>query len=168
MTNKNDLVSFREPQKYEEQKRKVSIISVPKKQSEKVPSNWHELKLKRIEIQKSKEPKSTLISITEPHACEEKRMVLIKPPERELKDPTVKECELESNNLLDFQKRNLNFSESRLFRAFSKDYQYVEYPKDSLKMTTNTPKIEWGINKKSCMNVFYRYREVKMVTIVDF
>ena len=85
-------------------------------------------------------------------------MVLIKPPERELKDPTVKECELESNN----------FSESRLFRAFSKDYQYVEYPKDSLKMTTSTPKIEWGMNKKSCMNVFYRYREVKMVTIVDF
>merc|ERR1712008_39193 len=79
--------------------------------------------------------------------------------EREIKDPTVKECELQSNSLLDFQRRNPNFSESRLFRAFSKDYQYVEYPKDSLKMTTSTPKIEWGMNKKSCMNVFYRYRE---------
>ena len=85
-----------------------------------------------------------------------------------VKDPIVKECELQSNKLLDFQKRNPNFSESRLFRAFSKDYQYVEYPKDSVKVTTSTPKIEWGMNKKSCMNVFYRYREVKMVTIVDF
>ena len=167
MTNKNDLASFREPLKYEEEKRKVSIKSVPKKQLEKVPSNWHELKLKRIEIQKSKEPR-TLLSITEPHACEEKRMILIKPSQREIKDPTVKESELQSNELLDFQKRNPNFSESRLFRAFSKDYQYVEYPKDSVKMTTSTPKIEWGMNKKSCMNVFYRYREVKMVTIVDF
>ena len=163
MTNKNDLASFREPLKYEEEKRK-SIKSVSKKQLEKVPSNWHELK--RIEIQKSKEP--ILISITEPHACEEKRMVLIKPSQREIKDPVVKECELQSNELLDFQKRNPNFSESRLFRAFSKDYQYVEYPKDSVKVTTSTPKIEWGMNKKSCMNVFYRYREVKMVTIVDF
>ena len=163
MTNKNDLASFREPLKYEEEKRK-SIKSVSKKQLEKVPSNWHELK--RIEIQKSKEP--ILVSITEPHACEEKRMVLIKPSQREIKDPVVKECELQSNELLDFQKRNPNFSESRLFRAFSKDYQYVEYPKDSVKVTTSTPKIEWGMNKKSCMNVFYRYREVKMVTIVDF
>ena len=105
---------------------------------------------------------------TEPHACEEKRMVLIKPSQREIKDPVVKECELQSNELLDFQKRNPNFSESRLFRAFSKDYQYVEYPKDSVKVTTSTPKIEWGMNKKSCMIVDYRYREVKMVTIVDF
>ena len=79
MTNKNDLASFREPLKYEEEKRK-SIKSVSKKQLEKVPSNWHELK--RIEIQKSKEP--ILISITEPYACEEKRMVLIKPSEREI------------------------------------------------------------------------------------
>ena len=84
MTNKNDLARFKEPLKYEEEKRKVSIKSVSKKQLEKVPSNWHELKLKRIAIQKSKEPKRTLISITEPHACEEKRMVLIKPSEREI------------------------------------------------------------------------------------
>ena len=168
MTNKNDLASFKEPLKYEEQKRKVSIKFESKIQLEKVPSNWHELiNLKRIKAQKSKEPR-TLLSITEPHACEEKRMILIKPSQREIKDPTVKESELQSNELLDFQKRNPNFSESRLFRAFSKDYQYVEYPKDSVKMTTSTPKIEWGMNKKSCMNVFYRYREVKMVTIVDF
>ena len=85
-----------------------------------------------------------------------------------VKDPTVKECELQSNKLLDFKKRNPDFLESRLFRAFCKDYQCVEYPKDSIKVTTSTPKIEWGMNKKSCMNVFYRYREVKMVTIVDF
>ena len=163
MTNKNDLASFREPLKYEEEKRK-SIKSVSKKQLEKVPSNWHELK--RIEIQKSKEP--ILISITEPHACEEKRMVLIKPSEREIKDPSVRECELQFNKSLVSQKRRPDFSESRLFRAFSKDYQYIEYPKDSVKVTTSTPKIEWGMNKKSCMNVFYRYREVKMVTIVDF
>ena len=168
MTNKNDLASFKEPLKYEEQKRKISIKSEPKKQLEKVPSNWHEFKLKRIEVQKSKEPKSAfIISITEP-ACEEKRMVLIKPSEREIKDPTVKECELESNKLLDFQKRNPNFSESRLFRAFNKDYLYVEYPKDSVKMTTSTPQIEWCMNKLSSMNVFYRYREVKMVTIECF
>ena len=167
MTNKNDLARFKEPLKYEEEKRKVSIKSVSKKQLEKVPSNWHELNLKRLKAQKSKEPR-TLLSVTEPHACEEKRMVLIKPSQREIKDPVVKECELQSNELLDFQKRNPNFSESRLFRAFSKDYQYVEYPKDSVKVTTSTPKIEWGMNKKSCMNVFYRYREVKMVTIVDF
>ena len=165
MTNKNDLASFREPLKYEEEKCK-SIKSVSKKQLEKVPSNWHELK--RIEIQKSKEPKSILISITEPHACEEKRMVLIKPSEREIKDPSVRECELQFNKSLVSQKRRPDFSESRLFRAFSKDYQYIEYPKDSVKVTTSTPKIEWGMNKKSCMNVFYRYREVKMVTIVDF
>ena len=168
MTNKNDLARFKEPLKYEEEKRKVSIKSVSKKQLEKVPSNWHELKLKRIAIQKSKEPKRTLISITEPHACEEKRMVLIKPSEREIKDPSVRECELQFNKSLVFQKRRPDFSESRLFRAFSKDYKYVEYPKDSVKVTTSTPKIEWGMNKKSCMNVFYRYREVKMVTIVDF
>jgi hypothetical protein len=167
MTNKNDLACSKEPLKYEEQKRKVSIKSVSKNQSVKVPSNWHELKLKRIEIQKSKEPR-TLLSITEPHACEEKRMVLTKPSEREIKDPTVRECELQFNKSLVSQKRNPDFSESRLFRAFSKDYQYVEYPKDSVKVTTSTPKIEWGMNKKSCMNVFYRYREVKMVTIVDF
>ena len=105
--------------KYEVQKRKVSIKFESKKQLEKVPSNWHELNLKRIEAQKSKEPR-ILLSITEPHACEEKRMVLIKPSEREIKDPTVKECELQSNKLLDFQKRNPDFLESRLFRAFSK------------------------------------------------
>ena len=162
MTNKNDLASFKEPLKYEEQKRKVTIKSVSKKQPEKVPSNWHDLKLKRIEIQNSKEPKRTLLSITEPHACEEKRMVLIKPSEREIKDPTVKECEF------DFQNFGQNFSESKLFRAFNKDYLYVEYPNDSVKMTTSTPKIEWVLNKQSCMNVFYRYREVEMVTIVDF
>jgi hypothetical protein len=167
MANKNDLACSKDPLKHEEQKRKVSIKFESKIQLEKVPSNWHELNLKRIKAQKSKEPR-TLLSITEPHACEEKRMILIKPSQREIKDPTVKEGELQSNELLDFQKRNPNFSESRLFRAFSKDYQYVEYPKDSVKMTTSTPKIEWGMNKKSCMNVFYRYREVKMVTIVDF
>ena len=147
--------------KYEVQKRKVSIKFESKKQLEKVPSNWHELNLKRIEAQKSKEPR-TLLSITEPHPCEEKRMVLIKPSESEIKDPTVKECEF------DFQNFGQNFSESKLFRAFNKDYQYVEYPKDSVKMTTCTPQIEWFMNKQSCMNVFYRYREVKMVTIVDF
>ena len=161
MANKNDLARFKEPLKYEEQKRKVSIKFESKIQLEKVPSNWHELNLKRIDAQKSKEPR-TLLSITEPHACEEKRMVLIKPSERELKDPTVKECEF------DFQNFGQSFSESKLFRAFNKDYLYVEYPKDSVKMTTSTPKIEWVMNKQSCMNVLYRYREVNMVTIVDF
>ena len=83
LTNKNDLARFKEPLKYEEQNRKVSIKFESKIQLEKVPSNWHELNLKRLKAQKSKEPR-TLLSITEPHACEEKRMVLIKPSEREI------------------------------------------------------------------------------------